>query len=400
MAENETFPLPSADALKVSQQLVTCIRQKITAAHGSISFSDYMACVLYEPSLGYYSAGSTKIGAAGDFVTAPEISSVFSQALANQCIEVLHGIDQGSVLEFGAGTGRMAADILLHMESQAALPPAYYILELSSDLRERQQNNIKQRAPLLFDRVVWLDALPESFSGVMLANEVLDAMPVELLTKVNGQLKSRQVAFEQHFFWQDIRAADELVSTVKKLESDLGFVFPDGYLIEINRQVAPWLDAIYASMKNGVVLLIDYGYSRKEYFHPQRHMGTLLCHYRHRVHDDVFYFPGLQDITASVEFTAVAEHAAAAGFEVLGFSDQASFLIGCGLEQLCAERMGEKDQLKLLKMSQEIKTLTLPSEMGERFKVMGLAKNTKINAGKSPEKKLAGFSVNNQLHKL
>ncbi len=330
-----------------------------------------MELALYAPGLGYYVAGASKFGPSGDFVTAPQISPLFSQALANQCAQVLERVADGSILEFGAGTGIMAADILLRLEKLESLPAQYLILELSPDLRERQARIIEDKAPHLLSRVRWLDQLPEGFRGVMLANEVLDAMPVHRFRKgANGGVEELWVSLADGRLSEQWRPASaEVAEAVGEIESELGGL-PAGYVSELNLALRPWLASLAHSLETGVLLLIDYGHERRAFYHPQRSMGTLRCHFRHQVGEDPLQLPGLQDITSHVDFTAVAQAGRAAGLELLGYDNQANFLLGCGIDRL----LSESGPAHYPELAQGIKQLLLPGGMGESFKVMGLGK--------------------------
>jgi len=289
--------------------------------------------VLAQPGLGYYVAGSQKFGQAGDFVTAPEISPLFSYALAQQCAEIFITLmpSEKIILEFGAGSGVMAADILTELERVGELPQRYYILELSAELKHRQKETIKNRAVHLLDYVEWIEQLPDkSFNGVVLANEVLDAMPVHRFYKDKS---NRQYPLGEYYVsWTGERfelsqgpfSSDELASEVHKLEEEI----PDNYSSEINMAASAWVTSIAERINRGVILIIDYGFPRQEFYHPQRTQGTLMCHYRHRSHTDPFVYPGLQDITAHVDFSAIAEAANTAGLDIIGYTNQAFFLLG------------------------------------------------------------------------
>ena len=367
--EPRDLPVPSDVALAHSQRLSDLIKTEIATNNGQITFNRFMHLCLYAPGLGYYSAGLNKFGEGGDFVTAPEVSPLFSRCLARQCAEV-----GGDVLEFGAGRGVMAADILLELKAQDSLPDQYYIMEVSADLKQRQQAMIQARAPDLFDRVVWLEQLPDSFSGMVLANEVLDAMPVHVFNIEQDKISEQYVALDgDQFVWQtgDV-SSDVLRTQVEKIKTEQDL--PEGYVSEINLFMMGWINSIASMMQKGMVLLIDYGYSRREYYHQQRSSGSLMCHYQHRAHTNPLLWPGLQDITAHVDFTALAEAGDAAGFSVDGFVTQAHFLMNCGIEQLMAA--SKQDPLE---MNQQIKKLMLPDAMGEVFKVMALSKDLEIS---------------------
>ena len=370
------LPVPDQDALIQSEKLIERIKQVLRKQGGVISFDEYMNMVLYEPGLGYYSAGSRKFGSEGDFVTAPELSPIFSQCLANQCAEILNELGSGTILELGAGTGAMARDILLELEKQNSLPDNYLILEVSADLKQRQQDELKETIPHLLERVVWLDALPkEGISGVILANEVLDALPVKRFKKLATGFKEMKVGLGvDQFVWVESDAEDKLLNSLRRLEDNLLTSFPENYISEINLQLEQWLNGIEEALNKGVMLFIDYGYSAAEYYHPERMDGSLLCHYRHRVHADPFYYPGLQDITSSANFTAIAECADSIGLHVSGYTNQTYFLFGCGLEDLLAD-MNQLEIKAQTKIAQQVRVLTMPEEMGERFKVMALTKD-------------------------
>jgi SAM-dependent MidA family methyltransferase len=381
---NELPPL-SADEQAHSARLVQRIRDEIETHGGWISFERFMEMALYEPGLGYYSAGATKLGRDGDFVTAPEISPLFSRCLAMQCAEVLTQLGGGSILELGAGSGVMAADVLLELAVQRCLPDRYLILEVSADLRARQRVTIEQRAPHLLDRVQWLDRLPEQLRGVVLANEVLDALPVQRFSIRGAQVNAIGVTWQLgQLDWSEVRADAQLEVAVRAVETATGEAFPDGYRSELNQRLDPWLRGIAESLSAGVALFIDYGLPRRQYYRPERNEGTLLCHYRHRFHADPLFAIGVQDIGAWVDFTAVAEAGSDASLRVAGFATQAHFLIGCGIEHYLANL---PDQLTVdrVQIARQAMVLTLPGEMGERFKVIGLAANY--------EHALRGFST-------
>ena len=374
--------VPDEAALAHSEQLQSLIRKEIKQS-GVMPFDRFMELALYAPGLGYYTAGSQKFGEAGDFVTAPEISSLFSQCLANQCAQVLSETG-GSLLEFGAGSGIMAAHVLKQLEQLKCLPEHYYILDLSPDLKSRQQQTINKLAPHLYERVIWLDRLPDKFTGVMLGNEVLDAMPVSLFRKQDGQVLEQcvdDIDGQLQPVWRT--APETLLKAVRRLEQRYGD-FEDGYTTEINLRLQGWLQTLSASLQQGAIVLIDYGYSGNEYYHPDRSMGTLICHYRHRAHDDPFKLIGLQDITANVDFTAVHQSAGDAGLQLAGYTTQANFLMATGLESLLAAYSPE-DSETFLRITQGVKVLMMPTQMGERFKVIGLSKNF--------DRPLQGFSV-------
>lgn len=389
--------LPDVDNLPVAQLhsewLCALIRDEIGANGGQITFSRYMELALYAPGLGYYSAGSHKLGEAGDFVTAPELSPLFSRCVARQCEQVLAHLGGGDILEVGAGSGVMAADVLAELETLDCLPGCYFILEVSADLRQRQQQTVAARVPHLAGRVHWLDVLPAvGFQGVVLANELLDAMPVHVFGVAEKTSYERYVACgDGRFIWSDGPLSDaRLVERIVALKDARG-EFAPGYVSEINLAAEDWLRSIAALLARGMVLLIDYGFPRREYYHPQRSGGTLMCHYRHRAHPDPLVLPGLQDITAHVDFTALAEVASEAGLTVAGFTTQAYFLLSSGLNEMMAAS-DPNDVRQHVLLMQQVKKLTLPSEMGELFKVMALMRDM--------DAPLLGFTFQDQRRRL
>jgi SAM-dependent MidA family methyltransferase len=391
-ASHSTLPLLSADEHAHSQRVAEHIRSFMEARGGVIAFDAWMRLALYAPGLGYYSAGATKLGGAGDFVTAPEVSSLFSRCLARQTADVLQ-VTGGDVLELGAGSGRMAADVLTELASLEVLPDRYYILEVSADLAQRQRERLAQLPADLSGRVQWLDHWPErTLRGVVLANEVLDAMPVErfVLRGAPGaqQVRALGVALRgEGFGWEELGASPELEHAVQDIIDGLPEPLPDGYVSEICLAFQPWIASLGAQLEQGAAFLIDYGLPRSQLYHPQRAEGTLRCHFRHRAHDDPFVNVGLQDITAWVDFTRVAEAADTAGLEVLGFATQAAFLIGAGMESLLSTEMQlvDGDARAQAVLAGEARKLLLPGEMGEIFKVIGL--------GRGLDFPLAGFST-------
>ena len=392
------FDLPAltADEVAHSERLAARIAATITRAGGFLPFAQFMRMALYEPGLGYYSAGARKFGASGDFVTAPEVAPVFSRCLAVQCEQALRelGPDAG-VLELGAGSGAMACELLLELERRGALPKVYSILDVSADLRERQREAILAAGPHLLGRVRWLDGLPgEPFDGIVLANEVLDALVVDRFVVRGDRVMALGVELDAsggRLQSAERPASRELELAVRGLESELGRALPEGYASEMNLGLAGWLRSITATVCRGVLLFIDYGLPRREYYAAERSRGTLLCHFRHRFHEDELARVGLQDITAWVDFTAVAEAAQAAGLDVAGYTTQAHFLIGCGLEDFVANVAG-LDLVERVNLSRQAMMLTLPGEMGERFKVIALTK-----AYDAP---LRGFAVRDLRHTL
>jgi SAM-dependent MidA family methyltransferase len=388
-----TLPLPTAEAQAHSNKLCELIHQDIATSGGWIAFSRFMELALYAPGLGYYSAGARKFGADGDFVTAPEISPLFGRALARQVADImLQSAPQ--LLELGAGSGKLAIDVLTELERMGCLPEHYKILEVSADLRERQRNLLQEYSPHLAARVEWLEALPDSISGAVIANEVLDALPVHLLYWPGNVAKNESVSaanegepgfFERgvasegnSFVWQDRRPEDPAL-----IEAAQTIRVPDHYLSEVSLAVRGLIGSLSERLHQGVLLFIDYGFGAKEYYHPQRNQGTLMCHYRHHAHDRPFFLPGLQDITAHVDFTSVAESAIDGGTQLLGYTSQANFLVNCGITDFLAQ-CDPVNLLNYLPLSAQLQKLTSPAEMGELFKV--------IAAGKLMREPLRGFA--------
>jgi SAM-dependent MidA family methyltransferase len=372
------LPAPSPEAGLHSKQLCDFIRRDIVQSGGWISFARYMELALYAPGLGYYSAGAHKLGAAGDFITAPELSNLFGRTLARQAIEIMKQ-SAPHILELGAGSGKLALDLLLELERLGCLPDSYSILEVSADLRERQLALLKSRMPHLLERVQWLDKLPVSFSGAIIGNEVLDALPVHLVTNEALAFKERGVALDDNqFLWQDREITDTaLLHAAKQL-----IATPD-YLSEICLAARGLVSSLANCLTQGALLFIDYGFGAREYYHPQRLTGTLMCHYRHYAHDDPFYLPGLQDITAHVNFTDIAECGIDAGLELLGYTTQAFFLLNCGIAEQLQGSSPENLQ-EYLPLAAQLQKLTSPAEMGELFKAIAL--------GKGIDGPLLGFS--------
>lgn len=447
------LPKPSTDALVHSEKLLKLIVETIeNKVDRFISFAEYMQLALFAPGLGYYSAGNQKFGMSGDFVTAPEISPLYSQCIAKQCKQVLDvlGAD-GCILEIGAGSGQMAVDILKALKALGRLPKKYYILELSAELKERQQKTLLKQCPELFPLVFWLDALPEKpLKAIILANEVCDAMPVhrfclrklelakdtkntaETHSEFSNTLDDHQAVMEVGVTYADGKLCfterlpekvldDGLALLMKDLaqlaqtetldqhesiqslnknnlnifDPNLNYLFTETnqYHSEINLNIKPWIKSLSEILDVGIILIIDYGFPRQEYYHPSRSMGTIMCHYRHHAHGDPFSYPGLQDITAHVDFTSIGEAASNANLEVLGFTNQTAFLLNTGLlsaaEEAKQKGMSEQD---FFKQNQAIQILTSPAEMGELFKVIAL--------GKSFEESLLGFTLNDMRYRL
>ncbi len=384
------LPEPEPDARLHSEHLIQAIRQEIETRGGAVPFDRYMEMVLYAPGLGYYTAGARKFGAAGDFVTAPEISPVFGRCLARQARQVLASLGDGDLLEFGAGTGALAADLLAELEILGSLPERYLILDVSPDLQQRQRETVAARIPHLAERITWLQGSPpEGFRGLVVANELLDAMPVHRFRVEPEGISEQYVTWREgrfHLCWQA-----PLEAELERAVLDLRMELEPGYESEINLRARPWMRQLSRTLEAGAAILIDYGYPRTEYYHPQRGGGTLMCHYRHFAHPDPLVYPGLQDITAHVDFTALAEAAQEADLTVGGYTTQAYFLMGCGLEQVMGS-LDPGDDGGYLDLVQGVKRLTLPTEMGERFKVLALTRGL--------EQPLVGFGIRDLCERL
>ncbi len=367
------LPAPSAAALAHSERVRLAVLDRIAADGGFLSFADYMALVLYAPGLGYYSAGARKFGADGDFITAPELGPLFAQCLARLVGAALAELGGGVLLEVGGGSGALAADLLAALRDRP--PEHYFLLEVSADLRERQAATLANRVPDLAGRVSWLDGLPESpVRGVVLANEVLDALPVERFRLRDGAVLQLGVtASGDGLRWSERVAPEPLRAAVVALQSRLESPLPDGYTAEICLQAGGWLQSLLGAVHSGLVLFIDYGGTRREIYHPERSMGTLACHYRHRMHTDPFLHPGLQDLTAWVDFSAVADVAVRSGMDVAAYGTQAHALLATGvLEEFASAVPAGVDQWR---ERQALQRLLMPGEMGERFKMLALTRN-------------------------
>jgi SAM-dependent MidA family methyltransferase len=376
------LPAPPADAQALSDQLTAFIARQIDAAGGWISFARYMELALYAPGLGYYSAGSRKLGADGDFITAPELSPLFARTLARQLAQ-LHGEGLRNVFELGAGSGALAADLLLELDVLGCLPETYWILELSADLRERQQATINERAPRLRPRVRWLNTLPPRIEGVILANEVLDATPAHRIRVTENGID--ELGIDRDLAEITRPATGALLNAASELN------LAPGYETEINLAARVLVASLVQPLKRGVMLFIDYGFPAREFYHPQRNRGTLMCHYRHHAHDDPFAFIGLKDITAHVDFSAIAHAAQDGSAQLLGYTSQAMFLINCGITDLLAATPAGEAR-RYAPLAAQVQKLTSPAEMGELFKVIAL--------GKGVEPPLRGFARMGGSHRL
>jgi len=363
-----------------SQRLFALIADEIRAAGGGIPFSRFMERALYAPGLGYYSAGAHKFGAGGDFITAPELGPLFAECIIEALAPVLRALGPDAQwLEIGGGSGRFAAAALAHLAALDALPARYCMLEPSADLRERQQALLREcLSPELNARMDWLDGPPSAaWNGVVFANEVIDALPTTRFAIDGGTLWEEYVVLDGASFNTTLHPADAmLTSAVRHLERQLDAPLPDGYRSEVLPQLPYWIQAVTGPLQRGALLFIDYGHPRREYYHPQRSEGTLRAFYRHQVSDDILARVGVQDLTASVDFTALAEAGTHAGFEFQGYCTQASFLLGNGLDtRLRTHDAQTNTETERLRLRQQVKQLTLPSEMGERFQVMGFARD-------------------------
>lgn len=379
-----TLPEPGAEARAASQALSAAISEMIRRQQGFIPFSQYMDAVLYAPGLGYYSAGSTKLGAAGDFITAPELTPLFADTLAYQAAQVL-AATHGDVLEVGAGSGRLAHDLLLALDALGQLPGHYYILEVSGELRQRQEALLHSLPPALAGRVQWLDQLPAAINGLILGNEVLDAMPVELVAWREDGLSERGVGLDDagHFAWRERPLPKgPLKDQAEALTPLLAEGIPGGYISEIHLAAQGFMASLAERLGKGVILLIDYGFGAGEYYHPQRSGGTVMCHYRQQAHADPFFLPGLQDVTAHVNFSAIYQAAIAHGLHLLGYTNQADFLINCGITDVMSRI--SPDTTDYLKLAAQAQKLLSPAEMGELFKVIAF--------GRGIEEPLLGFA--------
>lgn len=385
-----SLPTPSAESHSHSQHLSRLVQQKMNQSGGWINFAEYMQLALYTPNLGYYSGGLQKFGniknGGGDFVTAPEMTPLFAQTLARQASQVLRET-QGNILELGAGTGTLAVDMLQALHELGQLPEQYFILEVSGHLRSVQEKTLLARLPAkLYEKIVWLEKLPDQFIGLILGNEVLDAIPVHLIMKKNDVVYERGVGFDNGFVWQDQPLQDVAIQH---------FIAPIGlandYVTEICPAATGLINSLANSLKRGAILLLDYGFTAREYYHPQRNQGTLMCHYQHYAHSNPLINIGLQDITAHVNFTAIAEAGLAQNLDLQGYTNQAQFLIACGLLDLLATESPDNLTSYIPKAS-AVQKLISPAEMGELFKVIAFSKGLDVV--------LIGFEGGDKSHTL
>ena len=381
------LPPPAAEAQAVSAALEAHIRAEIEASEGWLSFARYMELALYAPGLGYYSAGSTKLGRAGDFVTAPELSPLFARCLARQVAQLV-GAGMPDVIELGAGTGALAAGLLSALAVLDRLPARYLILEVSGELRQRQRARLAEAVPGYLDRIEWLEVLPASLDAVLVANEVLDAIPAHIVRTRAGEIEEMGVvAASGRGFERSYRpAAGALLRAAKSLALP-----EDDYETEINLAARAFVRSFARVIRRGALIFIDYGFPAPEYYHPQRSRGTLMCHYRHHAHDDPFSLVGLQDITAHVDFTATAAAGVDAGLSVLGYATQAQFLVNAGITALMSETPPD-DVRAYAPLASQAQKLLSPAEMGELFKVLAL--------GRGIEGPLMGFARGDRTHTL
>jgi len=382
----------STEELLHTQRVLRRVAGEIGDAGGWISFERYMDIALYAPGLGYYSAGAHKLGAGGDFTTAPEISRLFGACVARQCADVLRDLGDGSILEVGAGSGRLAVDVLLRLEALGRLPARYRILEVSPDLRERQQRLVRERVPHLEGRVEWLEMPPTAnFDGVILANEVLDALPVARFRWHSTHCEELGVAFEDGALGWAPRPASPALTRVCDALAAAGGGWDEGYVSEYCPRLGAWAMEVARPLRSGAVLWVDYGLPRRQYYFPERRDGTLLCHFRQLAHSDPFLYPGLQDISAWVDFTLLAEACGPAGCELAGFTTQTYFLAGLGVDREMRSLAGT-DENQFARLAEEARHLMLPGEMGERFKAMAWVRGMDVP--------LAGFALKDLRHTL
>ncbi len=369
-----SLPAPNSDALAASQALQRSIAAEIAEQGGAIPFSRFMELALYAPRLGYYSGGAAKLGQDGDFTTAPEISPLYGATLARAAAAIM-AQSGPNIIEFGAGTGKLAHDVLTALAEMGVTVDSYTIIELSGELRARQQDALKD-----LPQVRWLSAFPDAFRGVVLANEVLDAMPVELVVLEGGQWRRQLVTVRDGAFaFVQAEPDAALLEQIGRQIPDADGL-QDGYLTEVHPVACGFMRSLATMFEagRGAAILVDYGFPAHEYYFDERSGGTLMCHYRHHAHTDPFFLPGLQDITAHVDFTAMALAAQGAGLEVLGYMSQASFLLAAGIGDLLL-RTDPEDALRYLPQSKAVQKLVSPAEMGELFKVLVVGRDVELD---------------------
>lgn len=390
------LPKPGNIALKRSKALSEYILQAINQQNGAISFAHFMELALYHPELGYYNANTFTLGAHGDFTTAPELSPLFAACFAKPIQQIADHLHTNQILELGAGTGQFAKDLLYALNQRANLPQHYYIYEISPGLRKKQQTFLRNACPEFFSRITWLETLPKHFVGCVIANEVLDALPVHCFRIETDGILERCVSSDNDMFvWQSrISTNNELIKQASTI-ADL-YSLPSGYESEINLNMQSFIQSVADAVDQGIIFFVDYGYGAAEYYHPERHRGTLSCFYQHRYHANPLILPGLQDITAHVNFSAAIECAAEHGCNLAGYTSQAAFLLACGLMDLAADLEKNLSPADEFKLHSVIKQLTLPTEMGERIKVMALSKHM----NKNKELSLFGFELQDRRREL
>ena len=387
---NPNWTQPDAFASGHSVAVARHLRGQIEDAGGVLPFDQYMDMALYAPGLGYYATGTRKFGQGGDFVTAPEIGPLFGRSLAREVGLVLETIDDACLLEFGAGSGALAQSLIEALSADGRLPSRYCILEISPDLRERQRQRLEPLAEHHGLKIEWLEQLPdEPLQGVILANEVVDAFAVTRFCVIQGRPWRAGISIDgDGFAWEWIDDLDPDSGAAKIVQQ---YELVEGYISEVCPRAQAWIHALGVSLQRGLALVIDYGFPAREYYLPERSQGTLRCHYQHRAHNDPLILPGIQDVTCHVNFSALAEAGRTAGFDVLGYTSQESYLLALGLLDL-ATPQPEDDENVMLSRAAEVKQLILPSQMGEAFKVMALGKNI--------EQALAGFKLRDRSSSL
>ncbi len=389
------LPVPGEDDLRRVEPLLEFIQTEMSNAGGRLNFERFMEIALYTDALGYYTGNNAIFGEQGDFTTAPELTPLFSRCVARQVQQVIESWDgQADVLEFGAGAGTMVCDVLMELEKLDALPRCYYIVEISPTLQARQRTRIATYAPHLLEKVTWLKDAPDKFTGIIIGNEILDAIPTRRVRlNPDGQHQELFVTIKDNrFVWEAGEISDpELATHCQAIFARHRDSFTTPYETEINLQSFHWLQSLADKLEQGVILLIDYGFADAEFYRPERHEGTLMCHYKHMAHGDALIHVGLQDITSHVNFTRIAETGFERGLDVLGYITQTYFLVNCGLENLLAE-IDLSDTKQFLKETQPVKQLILPDEMGELFKAIAF--------GKRFDEPLLGFAMNNQRERL
>ena len=376
-SERQDLPTPDDASLNHSSIVLEELTKKINTNEGWINFADFMQFILYEPGLGYYSSGTRKLGVGGDFTTAPEISNLFGVCLADCVIKILKNCPKQMILEIGAGSGQLAFDILTRLDNRGFVPDQYYILELSADLKDRQQRLLAKLPNNLLEKITWLDSLPENLiTGVILGNEVLDAMPCRRFRIQDEDIYEIGISCTHQGLIEQDKLADEVIKdSVNKIERELNREFEKGFVSEIRPNYKHWFTALSSSLMSGVIIFIDYGYSRKEYYAADRSTGTLVCHYQNTTHYDPLFLPGVQDLSAWVDFSLVADVGLENGFKVEVYTSHRDFLLSEGILELVGEI---SDQNKRFDINQAVKQLLLPDQMGDTFKFMLLSKDCMI----------------------